>query len=109
MFKDDGSEIGNPRAYVASIEKNGYTRPLFTADGAEIKNPKAFLAKLDLPRDSEKASPRGVSRKAEAPTPTDGAIMFKADGTPIKNPERYVASIEKNGYTDPLFTARGTE
>merc|ERR1712070_389624 len=32
-----------PEAYVASIEKNGYNHPLYTANGQEIRNPTKFL------------------------------------------------------------------
>lgn len=110
MFKEDGSEIRNPRRVVDAIKANGYTEPLFTKDGDKIKDPLAFMKKLDLPGDAEKAKPGQGIRRKQTDSPRGGeAIMFKADGTPINNPERYVASLQKNGYSDPLFTARGTE
>jgi len=36
--------MGNPAGYIAGIERNGYTQPLYTAKGDEIKNPVAYLA-----------------------------------------------------------------
>lgn len=110
MFKEDGSEIRNPRRVVDAIKANGYTEPLFTKDGDKIKDPMAFMKKLDLSGDTQKAKPKQGTRRKQTDSPQSGeAIMFKADGRPINNPERYVASLQKNGYTDPLFTAKGTE
>jgi len=118
MFKADGSAIKNPRGYVASIEKNGYNYPLFTADGEEIDDPVAFLGAMGLQDDGAKGGRAngkrkqkgGASRGRAAESDHGGeAIMFKEDGSPINNPEGYVASIQKNGYNHPLFTLQGDE
>jgi hypothetical protein len=109
MFKADGTPIKNPKRYVASIEKNGYTDPLFDDDGNEIDDPVEFLATMS---GGAKAN-TGEKRKKQSPKANGGdsssALMFKEDGTQIKNPEKYVASIQKNGYNYPLFTAEGDE
>merc|ERR1712137_554762 len=106
-----------PEAYVASIQKNGYTNPLFTERGEEIRDPVKYVLGTSSTSQTNKKS-KGLSggfasRVAKNKgTRTKGATpkkMFKADGTPIKNPKAYVDKIKTNGYTEPLFTEGGDE
>jgi len=101
LYKADGTRIQKPSAYVASIEKNGYNEPLYTADGQEIRNPVAYVTKMQ----NQGPVPNAPKKQAGVAD----IQMFKANGQQIKKPEAYVAAIEKNGYTDPLFTADGQE
>jgi len=45
LFKEDGTEIRKPEAYIAGIEKRGYKDPIFDATGYKILDPVEYLRK----------------------------------------------------------------
>ena len=46
LFKADGTAIRNPAAFVAGIEKNGYTDKIFDANGQVIRDPVKYVASM---------------------------------------------------------------
>ncbi|CAK0885128.1 unnamed protein product [Prorocentrum cordatum] len=109
MFTADGSEVRNPSAFVAKIDR--YEGGLFTADGEEIRNPSRF-ASLLLRNGSDASSLRSRSpRLPERRTSKGGAkgdaVLYNGSGEPIWNPEAYIGRI--TNYDGGLFTADGQE
>mmetsp|Transcript_87933 Transcript_87933/g.152369 ORF Transcript_87933/g.152369 Transcript_87933/m.152369 type:complete len:387 (+) Transcript_87933:1-1161(+) len=97
LYKANGARIKNVDGYVAKIEMNGYTQPLFTADGVEIRNPVAYAAKL---ADKQNVVEEAVDRP-------EG--LYKATGELIRNPQAYIAKHEEAGFPEQLYNARGQE
>merc|ERR1719183_183058 len=97
LYMENGTPIKNPMAYVARIEENGYTKPLFNDRGEEIRDPVAYVMK-------------GMDKRGRGSSAATGTLnLFMENGTPIKNPAAYIAKIEQNGYSKPLFNEKGQE
>lgn len=114
MFKADGTPVRNPEAFVAGIEKHGYTETIYGPDGSPIKNPVAYVAAMLARGDGSVTSQKDrlplvpkckFEAKHRPSTQAASGGIFKADGTPIRNPAAFVAGIMKNGYTDILYDA----
>lgn len=120
MYMADGTPIKNPAAYVAKIAQNGYTKKLFTAAGQEIRNPVAFLQKnmggvggnndknRKMQGKTTGVKQNNLKQKAGAGNGVQSKKMYKPDGSVIQNVQAVLAAIERNGYTQPLYTAKGT-
>merc|ERR1711976_319929 len=103
MGKADGTPIRKPKEYIAGIEKNGYSEPLFDALGKEIRDPVAYFNKA-----GSKDKTAAPQRKQEGSNQSS-IKLYKEGGILIRNPHKYVEGIKKNGYTETIFTADGKE
>lgn len=109
LFKEDGTPIKNPVAYVAGIAMRGYKDPLFDANGTKIKNPIAYVSKMESWSGDNSAANWMMMQMQYAPPTSNagGGGIYTADGSIVKNPLAYLEGIKKNGYTQPLFGADG--
>merc|ERR1712007_231122 len=104
LFKEDGTPIRNPSAYVAKIEKRGYDEPLFNVKGEEIKNPAAYVQKMErraMKPVSQKSGelsyyrPLGRSAKSKGADKTLGGKLRSKLGSSLKS-QRASADGKKN-------------
>jgi len=118
LYKEDGTEIRDPAAYVAGM-KGDYKGGLFNGKGEEIRDPQAYVKNIGgagfgsivrvPPLPSPRASPR-VGFFVLGSRNDDGAL-YKADGTPVRDPVAYITGMERKpgGYQGGLFNGKGVE
>jgi len=107
LFKSDGTPIRDPVAFVAGIEQRGYKEQIVDANGQIIRDPVAYVKAMQ--HREAGSQQHSVSLSAPPGAPAGAGKIFKQDGTAVRDPLAFVAGIERNGYTEPLFDAKGQQ
>lgn len=115
LFKEDGTPVRDPVAYVTAMERSGgYTGGLFNSSGEEIRDPVKYVSGVQ-PQASQAplrvSTPRGAAHGSLVGMGAgNGQQLFKADGTAIRDPIAFVRNIAESGdYRGGLFNHKGEE
>eukprot|EP00930_Biecheleria_cincta_P001262 TRINITY_DN102402_c0_g1_i1.p1 TRINITY_DN102402_c0_g1~~TRINITY_DN102402_c0_g1_i1.p1 ORF type:complete len:405 (+),score=46.82 TRINITY_DN102402_c0_g1_i1:30-1217(+) len=96
VFTSDGTEVQDPRRYIAAMqETGGYQGGLFDSTGAELRDPLAYIS----------TQPGTNKHLAMA-----DSTLYTADGEKVRDPSKYVRAMQKaGGYKGGLYNSKGEE